>query len=189
MRPDIENIGMFDRFEPESRQVMARAREEALKLRHDYLGTEHVLLSLLRERETLAATALARHADPDAAYAQLQPRLPIGDLDDQLSQLPFTPNMKRALEEAIEEVAHLGIEQIESIHLLMGLTRVKNSEACHGLAAIDVDPIELRNTAYELLGIDEAKRRPERLRRAPALRFVLMLAVVVALVFAITRLF
>ncbi len=180
---------MFDRFEPESRQLMARAREEALRLRHDYVGTEHVLLSLLNERETPAATALARHLDPEAAYANLQPRLPVGDLDDPLGQLPFTPNMVRALEETIADVDHVGTERIESIHVLSGLLRTQNSEARHGLEAVEVDPDALLDSVYEILGIAEADRRPPRDRRGQVRRFVIMLAVVALLTLALTSLF
>ena len=116
---------MFERFTERARQVVVLAQDEARALRHNYIGTEHLLLGLLREEEGLAARVLAvarRHARADArrACARSSARASRG----RYRADPFTPRAKKALELALREALSLGHNYIGTEHVLLGLVRV-----------------------------------------------------------------
>src|SRR5437016_6600806 len=99
---------MFERFTERARQVVVLAQEEARALKHNYIGTEHLLLGLLREEEGLAATVLeslvVTIADVRAEVVRL-----VGEGDAVTAgQIPFTPRAKKVLELALREAISLG---------------------------------------------------------------------------------
>jgi ATP-dependent Clp protease ATP-binding subunit ClpA len=108
---------MFDRFTDRARRVVVLAQEEARQFNHNYIGTEHLLLALIREGEAGAAKALAEvGVSAEAVAAKMEPgkQTPTG-------HIPFTPTAKRALELALREALQLGHNCIGTEHLLLAL--------------------------------------------------------------------
>ena len=99
---------MFERFTERARKVVVHAQEEALRLKHDWIGTEHLLLGLLKEGEGVAARALnSQRVTLDEVREQVEAILGYGE-EDTGGQAPFTPRSKRVLEAALREALQLG---------------------------------------------------------------------------------
>jgi ATP-dependent Clp protease ATP-binding subunit ClpC len=114
---------VFERFTEPARQVVVLAQHEARTLRHNYIGTEHLLLGLLREEEGLAATAL-RELDVQLEDVRAQVALIVGRGGEIVTgQIPFTPRAKKVLELALREGLSLGHNYIGTEHILLGLVR------------------------------------------------------------------
>src|SRR5579863_6195451 len=114
---------MFERFTDRARQVVVLAQEEARALGHGYIGTEHILLGLLSEREGIAAQALAA-LEITLDAARLQVAEIIGEGTGQPSgNIPFTPRAKKVLELSLREAQRLGDGYIGTEHILLGLAR------------------------------------------------------------------
>jgi ATP-dependent Clp protease ATP-binding subunit ClpC len=115
--------GMFERFTERARQVVVLAQDEARALRHNYIGTEHLLLGLLREEEGLAARVLGS-LDLTVEEVRGQVARIVGQGDEVTSgQIPFTPRAKRVLELAQREGLSLSHNHIGTEHILLGLVR------------------------------------------------------------------
>jgi ATP-dependent Clp protease ATP-binding subunit ClpA len=114
---------MFERFTDQARRVVVQAQEEARTLGHNYIGTEHILLGLLIEREGLAAQALSTlGVSLDTAREQVVEIAGAGT--GQLSKhVPFTPRTKKVLELSLREAQRLGDDHIGTEHILLGLIR------------------------------------------------------------------
>jgi ATP-dependent Clp protease ATP-binding subunit ClpA len=114
---------MFERFTERARQVVVLAQEEARTLRHNYIGTEHFLIGLLREEEGLAARVLNARDITEERVRVAVVRI-IGTGDEAFSgQIPFTPRMKKVLEIALREALSCGHNYIGTEHLLLALLR------------------------------------------------------------------
>jgi ATP-dependent Clp protease ATP-binding subunit ClpC len=126
-------------------KVMARARRAATRLRHDFIGTEHLLLALLEAPENEATAALKR-LGVDLARLQhaVEENAPIGKTVSDASQLPFTPRTKRALEEAMGIAMELQDDHVGCEHLLLGLLAEGEGVAARALASLGVDLEGLR---------------------------------------------
>src|ERR1700730_7761653 len=112
---------MFERFTGQSRRVIVLAQEEARKLNHGYIGTEHLLLGLLREDSGVAARALAA-ADITLGAAEREVEVIIGRGEQPPSgHIPFTPRAKKCLELSLREALQLGHNYIGTGHLLLGV--------------------------------------------------------------------
>jgi ATP-dependent Clp protease ATP-binding subunit ClpC len=112
---------MFERFTDRSRQVVVLAQKEARLLGHDYIGTEHLLLGLLAEDESVAARALrALNIALDAARDQVRQIIGPGH-HEQPERIPFTPRAKKVLELSLREALSLKNDYIGTEHLLLGL--------------------------------------------------------------------
>ena len=144
---------MHDKFTERVRKVIFLAREEASRLQHDSIGTEHLLLGLLREGEGIAATVLnnlgldldvIRHA-VESMVAQTGGTLTIGEI-------PFTSNAKRVLELAVDEARQLNHNYIGTEHLLLGLIREGEGVAAKVLTDMGVDRKKVRDETLKLLG-------------------------------------
>ena len=116
---------MFERFTDAARQVVVSAQDEARGLRHDYLGTEHLLLGLFRD-EGIAAQALrGLGVRPDEAREQVVHLIGRGKTATANGgHIPFTPRAKRTLELALREALQLGDGYVGSEHVLLGLVRL-----------------------------------------------------------------
>ena len=114
---------MFERFTDQARRVVVLAQEEARTLGHNYIGTEHILLGLLSEREGLAAQALGSlEISLDAAREQVVEI--VGEGTGQPGgHIPFTPRTKKVLELSLREAQRLGDDHIGTEHILLGLAR------------------------------------------------------------------
>ena len=117
---------MFERFTERARQVVVLAQEEARILKHNYIGTEHILLGLLREEEGLAARVL-ESLDITVERVRAQVVRIVGSGEEVTSgQIPFTPRAKKVLELALREALSLGHNYIGTEHILLGLTSEDN---------------------------------------------------------------
>src|SRR3989440_12876797 len=114
---------LFERFTVRARQVVVLAQEEARALRHNYIGTEHILLGLMREEEGLAARVL-ESLDITVEEVRAQVARIVGQGDEVTTgQIPFTPRAKKVLELALREALSLGHNYIGTEHILLGLGR------------------------------------------------------------------
>lgn len=143
---------MFERFTERARKVVVLAQEEARSLRHNYIGTEHLLLGLLREGEGVAAQVLASLGVAlDGAREQVEGIVGYGE-EETGGQAPFTPRSKKVLELALRESMQLGHNYIGTEHLLLGLTRESEGVAAHVLGNLDVDPDRVWREVVRMLG-------------------------------------
>jgi ATP-dependent Clp protease ATP-binding subunit ClpC len=114
---------MFERFTERARQVVVLAQEEARALKHNYIGTEHILLGVLREEEGLGCRALESY---DFTVEQVRDfvakNIGVGD-EAHDGQIPFTPRGKKVFELALREALSLGHNYIGTEHILLGLIR------------------------------------------------------------------
>ena len=114
---------MFERFTERARQVVVLAQDEARSLRHNYIGTEHLLLGLLREEEGLAARVLeSLEITIEAVRARVGEIIGEGD-EVTGGQIPFTPRAKKVLELSLREALALGHNYIGTEHVLLALGR------------------------------------------------------------------
>ena len=114
---------MFERFTERARKVVVLAQDEARHFNHNYIGTEHLLLGLLREDEGVAAQALySLNVALDEVREQVESIVGYGE-EGTGAQAPFTPRSKKVLELALREALQLGHNYIGTEHLLLGLYR------------------------------------------------------------------
>ena len=114
---------MLARFTEGARRAVVLAQEEARRLNHNYVGTEHLLLGLLRDEDGVAATALhTLGVSFDAVRMEVERIIGVGT-EPPGPQLPFTPRAKEVLEMSLREARQLGNDSIGSEHLLLGMLR------------------------------------------------------------------
>ncbi|MEK6635388.1 MAG: Clp protease N-terminal domain-containing protein, partial [Planctomycetota bacterium] len=144
---------MFDRFTDRARKVMALAREEARRFNHEYIGTEHILLGLVKEGSGVAANVL-QNLDIEMKKIRLEIEKIVQSGSDLVSvgQLPFTPRVKKVLEYAMEEARALGHNYIGTEHLLLGLLREQEGVAAQVLLNLGVKLEDVREEVITLLG-------------------------------------
>jgi ATP-dependent Clp protease ATP-binding subunit ClpC len=143
---------VFERFTERARQVVVLAQEEARALGHDYVGTEHLLLGLLREEEGLGARVLeSLHVSIDEARAQVARIVGRGE-GATTGQAPFRPRAKKVLELSLREALALGHNYIGTEHILLGLAREDGGVAAKVLLAFGIDSDAIRGRVVELLG-------------------------------------
>src|SRR5664280_3460738 len=142
---------MFERFTERARQVVVLAQDEARALKHNYIGTEHILLGLLREEEGLAARVL-ESLDITVEEVRAQVARIVGQGDEVTTgQIPFTPRAKKVLELALREALSLGHNYIGTEHILLGLVREDEGVAARILLDLDAEPEKIRNEVMRTL--------------------------------------
>jgi len=140
-------------FTPRVRRVLYFAREEATRLHHDYLGTEHLLLGVVREGEGVAATVLRELAiDLDTIREMVESYVPRGTYTSTMKETQWTPRAKTVLELAREEARILHHQYIGTEHLLLALIREGEGVAAKVLRDIDVDLRSAREQVMKVLG-------------------------------------
>src|SRR5439155_10046636 len=145
-RPDV-----FERFTERARQVVVLAQDEARSLNHNYIGTEHLLLGLLREDEGVGASVL-ESLGVTLEEVRAQVARIVGQGDDVMSgQIPFTPRAKKVLELSLKEAVRLGHNHIGTEHLLLGLARENQGVASRILLDFDVDAERVRDEVLRFL--------------------------------------
>ena len=148
---------MFERFTERARQVVVLAQEEARHLGHNYVGTEHILLGLLREQDGIGAHALER-LGVTVERVRADVRRIIGFLDEPPSgQLPFTPRAKKVLELSLREALGLGHDYLGTGHLLLGLIAEGQGVATHVLQDLGVDVGTLHVTLLQTKGWEDER--------------------------------
>jgi ATP-dependent Clp protease ATP-binding subunit ClpC len=157
---------MFERFTERARQVIVLAQEEARMLRHNYIGTEHLLLGLLREADGVAARVLGTlEVSLEEVRGEVTRIVGEGDHESQ-GQIPFTPRAKKVLELALREALSLGHNYIGTEHILLGLMRESEGVAARILNDLDVDADRARQEVMRVLS--GPSRRPQRGTAAPS---------------------
>jgi ATP-dependent Clp protease ATP-binding subunit ClpC len=154
---------MHDKFTERVRKVMYLAREEAARLQHDYIGTEHLLLGVIREGEGIAATVLNNLGlDLDAIRQAVESMVASTGGTLTIGEIPFTPRAKRVLELSVDEARQLGHNYVGTEHLLLGLIREGEGVAARVLLELGVDRKKVREETLKLLGGTPSASQPER---------------------------
>jgi len=154
---------MFEKFTDKARKVMSLAQDEARQLGQMYVGTEHLLLGLIKEGEGIAAQALVKlEVTYDETLATIRQITKTEDEPVPGGHIPFTPRAKRVLEDAYRETMTHGQTYISTEHLLLGIVREGNGRAMETLSRMGVSGDAVRSAVNELIAKSpEAKRQPQ----------------------------
>jgi ATP-dependent Clp protease ATP-binding subunit ClpC len=159
---------VFERFTERARHAVVLAQDEARALKHNYIGTEHLLLGLLREHGGLAACALdSLGIRPDDVRAEVVQLIGEGD-EAPTDEIPFTPRAKKVFELGLREARSLGDDCIGTEHVLLGVARESEGVAARILLDLGADPEKIRNEIASLLPerpADGAAPSPDEPRR------------------------
>ena len=151
---------MFERFTDRARKVMALANQEAQRFNHEYIGTEHVLLGLVKEGSGVGANVL-KNLDVDLRKVRLEVEKLVKSGPEMVTmgKLPQTPRAKKVIEYAIEEARNLNHNYVGTEHLLLGLLREQDGVAAQVLMNLSLKLEDVREEVLNLLGasIDEAE--------------------------------
>jgi ATP-dependent Clp protease ATP-binding subunit ClpC len=147
---------MYERFTDRARKVMQLADRQARRLRHPYVGTEHILLGLAEEGSGVAANVL-KNLDVDLHAIRRESEKIIGSGPDLVTmrRLPQTPRAKRVIELAMEEARTLQHSYVGTEHLLLGLIREEEGVAAQVLKNVGLKLEDVRNEIVNLLGAGE----------------------------------
>ncbi len=146
---------MFDRFTDRARKVMGLARQEAQRLNHEYIGTEHILLGLVQEGSGVAANVLKNlDIDLKKIRQEVEKIVKSGPNMVTMGQLPFTPRAKKVLELALEEASNLGHNYIGTEHILLGLIKEQDGKAAKVLQNLAVKLETVREEVLDFLGAE-----------------------------------
>jgi ATP-dependent Clp protease ATP-binding subunit ClpC len=144
---------MSNRFTERAQRVILIAQEEAKRLNHDYVGTEHILLGLIALGEGVAAQVLANlGVDLRRVRSEIEKIVGTGDNVMLLGEIPFTPRAKKVLEYAVEEAQHMGHSYVGTEHLLLGLIREEEGVAARVLENLGLRLDVVREEVLNLLG-------------------------------------
>ena len=148
-------------FTDRVRKVLAMAREEAVRLQHDYVGTEHILLGLIREGDGVAAEVLrSLAADLDELLRLVEENVRPGKASASIGELPYTTRAKKVLEYAMAEARELNHSYVGTEHLLLGLLREEKGLAAKVLGELGIGLEEARAEMLKLLGSEGAALEP-----------------------------
>jgi ATP-dependent Clp protease ATP-binding subunit ClpC len=147
---------MFERFSDAARRVIVLAQEEARRLNHHYIGSEHILLGLLRDDESVAAGALLSLGITLEAVRQQVEEIVGRGKKMPSGHIPFTPRAKKVLELSLREALQLGHSYIGPEHILLGLLREGEGVAVQVLVALGGDLNQVRLQVIQLLGQEAA---------------------------------
>jgi len=173
---------VFERFTEGARQVVVLAQDEARSLRHNYIGTEHLLLGLLRDEGGVAARVLESFdMTLEEVRAQVARIVGVGDDELRAGQIPFTVGAKRTLERALREALNLAHNYIGTEHILLGLPRDEEEVAARVLLDFDADEQRIRDAVLAAVGATprsaSARTIEHRALDVPSLRLVVQQAV------------
>ena len=171
---------MFERFTDRARKVMALANQEAQRFNHEYIGTEHVLLGLVKEGSGVGANVL-KNIDVDLRKVRLEVEKLVKSGPDMVTmgRLPQTPRAKKVIEYAIEEARNLNHNYVGTEHLLLGLLREQDGVAAQVLMNLNLKLDEVREEVLNLLGagaeaeetggVVSGEAQPNKKSKTPAL--------------------
>jgi ATP-dependent Clp protease ATP-binding subunit ClpC len=143
---------VFERFTERARHVVVFAQEEARFFKHNYIGTEHILLGLLREEEGVAARVLGSlEITAEDVRAQIEQIVGVGE-EATAGQIPFTPRAKKVLELALREALAIGHNYIGTEHILLGLVRENEGVAARIMLDLGADAQRVREEVINVLG-------------------------------------
>ncbi len=148
-------------FTDRVRKVLAMAREEAIRLQHDYVGTEHILLGLIREGDGVAAAVLTNlDGDLEEIHERVEESVRKGKATIALGELPYTSRAKKVLEFAMAEAREFNHSYVGTEHLLLGLLREEKGIAAQVLNSLGVSLEEARGETLKVLGSDVSPSEP-----------------------------
>jgi ATP-dependent Clp protease ATP-binding subunit ClpC len=152
---------MFERFTDRARKVMALANQEAQRFNHEYIGTEHILLGLVKEGSGVGANVL-KNLGVDLRKVRLEVEKLVKSGPDMVTmgKLPQTPRAKKVIEYAIEEARNLNHNYVGTEHLLLGLLREHDGVAAQVLMNLGLKLDEVREEVLNLLGAGSASEAP-----------------------------
>jgi ATP-dependent Clp protease ATP-binding subunit ClpC len=165
---------MYERFTDRARKVMQLANQEAQRFNHEYIGTEHILLGLIKEGSGVAANVL-KNLDIDLRKIRLEVEKIVQSGPDMVTmgKLPQTPRAKKVIEYAIEETRLLGHNYVGTEHMLIGLVREEEGVAAQVLMNLGLRLEYIREEVLNLLGHEtggrEAATSPPKRRPVPTL--------------------
>ena len=174
---------MFERFTDRARKVMALANQEAQRFNHEFIGTEHILLGLVKEGSGVGATVL-KNLDVDIKKLRLEVEKMVKSGPDMVTmgKLPQTPRAKKVIEYAVEEARSLNHNYVGTEHILLGLLRETEGIAAQVLMHLGLKLEDVRQEVLNLLGagvdegpaglemkIDPVMGRPKPKSKTPAL--------------------
>ena len=143
----------FEKFTDKARKVLVLAQDEACALHQPYVGTEHILLGLIQEKDGLAAQALERLGVAyDAVVKGIREVASIDEGADVSGHLSFTPRVKRVLENSLREAMQMGQSYISTEHLLLGIVRENEGTALDVLSRLGVKGDDIRTALNDLVG-------------------------------------
>ncbi|MFD2681028.1 ATP-dependent protease ATP-binding subunit ClpC [Bacillus seohaeanensis] len=146
---------MFGRFTERAQKVLALAQEEAIRLSHNNIGTEHILLGLVREGEGIAAKALAALSlSPEKIQKEVEGL--IGKGNDKSQTIHYTPRAKKVIELSMDEARKLGHSYVGTEHILLGLIREGEGVASRVLSNLGVSLNKARQQVLQLLGSNDS---------------------------------
>ena len=148
-------------FTERVRKVLSMARQEAIRLQHDYVGTEHILLGLIREGEGVAAHVLGNlSVDLDQVHERVTESVRQGKATIALGELPYTSPAKNVLDFAMAEARDLNHSYVGTEHLLLGLLRESKGIAAQVLNSLGVSIEDARAETLKVLGSDVGSGSP-----------------------------
>jgi ATP-dependent Clp protease ATP-binding subunit ClpC len=160
---------MFKRFTERARKVIILAREEAEKYNNEYLGTEHILLGIIKDGGGIAIAVLQKMGvDLKQLKAEVDRNLPAGSSTMVTGDIPFTPRAKKVLELGVDEARLMGHNYIGTEHLLLGLLKENEGIAAKILARFGVKLVETREQTLSLLR-EPSTAAPREKSRTPTL--------------------
>src|SRR5882757_7471970 len=156
-------MDMFERFTDRARKVMALANQEAQRFNHEYIGTEHILLGLVKEGSGVGANVL-KNLDVDLRKIRLEVEKLVQSGPDMVTmgKLPQTPRAKKVIEYAIEEARNLNHNYVGTEHLLLGLLREHDGVAAQVLMNLGLKLEEVREEVLNLLGAGVESEEPQQ---------------------------
>lgn len=164
---------MYERFTDRARKVMQLANQEAQRFNHEYIGTEHILLGLIKEGSGVAANVL-KNLDVDLRKIRLEVEKLVQSGPDMVTmgKLPQTPRAKKVIEYSMEEARNLNHNYVGTEHILLGLLREQEGVAAQVLMNLGLKLEEVREEVLNLLGHGgegiEGSERPGGLPGAPS---------------------
>src|SRR3972149_5095999 len=160
---------MFERFTERARRVIILAQEEAKRLNHSAVGTEHILLGIIREGEGVASKVLeSLNISPDRVRAEIESAIGRGERTP-YEEVAFPPRAKKVLELALDEARRLGHNYIGTEHLLLGLIREGEGVAARVLEAMGADLERVRAQVVYLLGEEGTTSYSKQSSKTPTL--------------------
>ena len=160
---------MFKRFTERARKVIILAREEAEKNQHEYLGTEHILIGVLKDGGGVAVAVLQRlNIGLKQMRVELERHMPPNSNTLIIGDIPFTARAKKVLEYAVEEARSMGHSYIGTEHMLLGLIREKDGVAARVLMSMNLHYSEVREQTINLLREPVASQEKQQ-SKTPAL--------------------
>ena len=144
---------MYERFTDRARKVMQLANQEAQRFNHEYIGTEHILLGLIKEGSGVAANVL-KNLEVDLRKIRLEVEKLVQSGPDMVTmgKLPQTPRAKKVIEYSMEEARNLGHNYVGTEHILLGLLREQEGVAAQVLMNLGLKLEEVREEVLSLLG-------------------------------------